>query len=453
MRLILTTMFLACVGLPLAACGNTTPTVSATEHDHEEHDHEEHDHEEHGHEEHGHEEHNHEEHDRERPDHDDHDHDEREEKSSQDEHAGHDHGDDEHSDHVELSPEAAREAGIVVSVAAMNAANETLSLPAELRFDADRVAAISPLVSGRIEKLTGREGDTISRGDTLAILASRELADLKAEYLSAETAETLARQALAREETLYAEKITSEADLQTATAALAAARAQREGVENKLHAVGVSDAELSKLSEAPDGSLATTRMRAPIGGVIAQRTAMLGASVSADDPGAPALFTIVDDSVLWADIAVYKQDISAVEPGIAVSLVSNTGATLASGEVALVLPSFDETSRTVTARMIVDNAERRLRPGQFVTAQIMTGNGALDVMVPAGAIVQVEGRSVVFVPTDDGFEPKQVTEGQQIGDRKVIRSGLAVGERYVSEGAFTLKAQLEKDAFGDGHVH
>ncbi|MEL7032250.1 MAG: efflux RND transporter periplasmic adaptor subunit [Pseudomonadota bacterium] len=352
-----------------------------------------------------------------------------------------------------MSLEAAREAGIVVSVAAKNAANETLSLPAELRFDADRVAAISPLVSGRIENLTAREGDTISRGDTLAVLASRELADLKAEYLTAETAETLARQALAREQTLYAEKITSEADLQTATAAFAGARAQREGVENKLHAVGVSDAELSKLSESPDGSLAATRVRAPIGGVIAQRTAMLGASVSADDPGAPALFTIVDDSVLWADIAVYKQDISAVQPGIAVNLVSSTGAMLASGQVALVLPSFDETSRTVTARMIVDNAEGRLRPGQFVTAQIMTGNGALAVMVPAGAIVQVEGRTVVFVPTDDGFEPKQVTEGQQIGDRKVIRSGLAVGERYVSEGAFTLKAQLEKDAFGDGHVH
>ena len=103
--------------------------------------------------------------------------------------------------------------------------------------------------------------------------------------------------------------------------------------------------------------------------------------------------------------------------------------------------------------MIVDNAGRGLRPGQFVTAQIDTGSGALAVMVPTGAVVQVEGRTVVFVPTDDGFEPRSVTEGQRIGDQTVIRSGLAVGEQYVTEGAFTLKAQLEKDAFGDGHVH
>ena len=439
MRLIFTLMFLAFAGLSLTACGNSTPSPSASEHGHDDHDgHAHDDHDEHDHN--GHDGH----------DHDDHDHDDH---SAQDEHAGHDHGDDEHSDHVELSPEAAREAGIIVAAAEMNTANGSLSLPAELRFDADRVAAISPLVSGRIERLAAGEGETVSRGDTLAVLASRELADLKAEYLSAATAETLARQALEREETLFAARITSEADLQTARAALAAARAQRGGVENKLHAVGVSDAELAALADAPDGSLATTRLRAPIGGTIAQRTAMLGATVSADDPGAPALFTIVDDSVLWADIAVYKQDIAAVQPGVPVRLVSNTGSALASGEIALVLPSFDETSRTVTARMIVDNAERRLRPGQFVTAQIETGNGEPAVMAPSSAIVQVEGRTVVFVPTDDGFEPRPVTPGRQIGDQTIIRSGLTEGERYVTEGAFTLKAQLEKDAFGDGHVH
>lgn len=443
MRLIFATMFLAFAGLSLQACGNSTPTESSVERDHDEHD--GHAHDDHGDEDYhsGHDNHSHDEDDQ----------DEHEDASPRDEHAEHDHGDDEHSDHVELSPAAALEAGIVIGVATTNSADESLNLPAELRFDADRVAAISPLVSGRIEKLIGREGDAISRGDTLAVLASRELADLKAEYLSAATAETLARQALDREETLFAEKITSEADLQTARAALTAARAQREGVENKLHAVGVSDAELSSLSQTPDGSLATTRLRAPISGVIAERTAMLGATVSADDPGAPALFTIVDDSVLWADIAVYKQDIGVVQPGIPVRLLSNTGNTLASGEVALVLPSFDEASRTVTARMIVDNGGRGLRPGQFVTAQIDTGSGALAVMVPTGAVVQVEGRTVVFVPTDDGFEPRSVTEGQRIGDQTVIHSGLAVGEQYVTEGAFTLKAQLEKDAFGDGHVH
>ena len=180
----------------------------------------------------------------------------------QDDHEQRDHGheDDDHADHVELTREAAQEAGIAVAAAEHGAVSQTLSLPAELRFDADRVAAVSPIVSGRITRLIAGEGDDVRRGATLAVLSSRELADLKAEFLSAVTAETLAQQALQREETLFADRITSRADLEAARASRAVARARREGIEHKLHAVGVTDAELQGLDEAPDGTFATIRM-------------------------------------------------------------------------------------------------------------------------------------------------------------------------------------------------
>ncbi len=369
-------------------------------------------------------------------------------------HDGHDdHENEDGSDHVELSPDAAAEAGIVVSRAEKKPVRQSLSLPAELRYDADRVAAVSPQVSGRVTRLMVGEGDTVKRGATLAILSSRELAELKAEYLMAESTEALATQAVDREETLFADRITSEADLQSARAALTSARATREGIENKLHAVGVSHRELEGINNAPDGSLANVSVRAPIGGIIARRTATLGASVSADDTSAPALFTIVDDSVLWADIAVYKQDAGAVQPGSAVRLRSETRAVLAEGKISVVLPAIDEGSRTATARMVVDNAERQMRPGQFVTAEIAAGNGELALQVPSGAIVEVEGRTSVFVPTDDGFEPRAVVPARDVSGQTVILSGLSEGEPFVSIGAFTLKAQLEKDAFGDDHDH
>ena len=358
-----------------------------------------------------------------------------------------------HSDHVELNPKAAAEAGIVVARAAYGPVRQTLSLPAELRYDADRLAVVSPQVIGRIIRLTAGEGDTVSQGATLAILRSRELAELKAEYMTASSAEDLARQVLKREEELFGERITSEADLQAARAALTAARANREGAEDKLHAVGVSHDELEGLADALDGTLADVRLSAPIGGIIARRTATLGATVSADDPNAPALFTIVDDRVLWVDIAVYKQDAGNVRQGSAVVLRSESGSRLAEGEITIVLPAIDETSRTATARMIVDNGERRMRPGQFVTADIVTEEDEQALQVPSGAIVEVERRTSVFVPTDHGFEPRAVVPGKELSGQTIILSGLSAGEQYVSEGAFTLKAQLEKDAFGDGHVH
>ncbi|MEM1088046.1 MAG: efflux RND transporter periplasmic adaptor subunit [Pseudomonadota bacterium] len=415
--------------LPLVACGNDAAgDVSAQSTSTDAHDHDDHD------------------------DHDDDDpHDHVEDDPS--DHADHDHGDDEHSDHVELTPAQALEAGIVVSRLEKAVLRQSINLPAELRFDADRIAAVTPRLSGRIVRVTATEGDKVSRGTTLAVISSRELADLKAEYLSAVTAVDLADQALAREETLFADRITSEADLQSARAASVAARASLTGIENKLHAVGVTDRELQNLAEAPDGSLANISVSAPIGGVIAIRTATLGAAVSGDDPNAPALFTIVDDSVLWADIAVYKQHAGSVRPGAKVVLKSETGALLIEGVIATVLPSIDETSRTATARMIVDNADNRMQPGQFVTAEIITGAGEARLQVPSTAIVSVEERVSVFVPTSDGFEPRAVSTGPEIGGQTIIRSGLSEGDQYVSEGAFTLKAQLEKDAFGDGHAH
>ncbi|MFN3211926.1 MAG: efflux RND transporter periplasmic adaptor subunit [Henriciella sp.] len=414
--------------LTLTACGNEQPSpqtaIDAADAQHDDHD----DHDDHE--------------DHEGDDNEDGDHDE------------HGHGDEgEHSDHVELSRDAAAEAGIRVSRAARAPLQQSLSLPAELRFDADRIAAVSPQISGRIIRLTAKEGDTVKSGATLAVLSSRELADLKAEYLTANTAEELARQALEREETLFSDRITSEADLQAARAAVAAASANREGVENKLHAVGVSHGELERLSDAPDGTLANVRLSAPIGGVIARRTATLGASVSADDPAAPALFTIVDDRVLWADIAVYKQSTGSVQVGSMVVLKSESGTALLKGEIATVLPAIDETSRTATARMIVENPEGRLRPGQFVTADISVGDGESRLQVPSSAIVDVEGRTSVFVPTKDGFEPSVVVPGAEVDGQTVILSGLSEGDEFVADGAFTLKAQLEKDAFGDDHDH
>ena len=135
------------------------------------------------------------------------------------------------------------------------------------------------------------------------------------------------------------------------------------------------------------------------------------------------------------------------------SLRQDGGRTVAQGTISTVLPVIDEASRTATARVVIDNSEHRLKPGQFVTARINTGDAQSVVRVPSDTIVSVENRSSVFVPTEDGFEAREVRAGASADGYTEIVSGLQAGEAFVSEGAFTLKAQLEKDAFGDDHDH
>lgn len=388
-------------------------------------------------------------------DHDDHDEEEdghsEEEGHADGEEEGHDdHGDEANGDVVLLDKAAAAEAGISLSPAETGPLSETLSLPAELRFDADRVAQVAAPVSGLVSRLDKGEGDKVKRGERLAVLSSRELAGLKADFLTAKSAEGLAASQYAREERLFADKITSQAELDAAKAALISARAEREAMENKLHAVGISDSVLERLGEAQDGSLASAPLVAPLGGTVISRSVSIGSSVEA---GGDALFVIVDDSQLWADIAVYKDDASAIETGQPVILRSRDGAEAARGKIALILPVISETTRTSTARVIVDNPESRLRPGQFVTAEISVGESGRALHVPSDAVVVVEDKPSVFVPVEGGFAPRPVKAGRTSAGLTEILDGLEQGERFVSAGAFTLKAQLEKDAFGDGHAH
>ncbi|KCZ90262.1 efflux RND transporter periplasmic adaptor subunit [Hyphomonas jannaschiana] len=373
---------------------------------------------------------------------------------SDENHAGHDEEDNEEhrgeSEHVELSADEVVASGIVIAEAERGDVSVPLELPAEIRFDADRVARVSSKVEGIVSRLYVGEGDSVGAGSALALLTSRELAGLKADYLNALSAERLSRAELDREEQLWEQKITSDADVQSARAEYTAAKATRQATENRLHAVGVSHRLLDALDEAEDGSFSQAVVTSPISGKVIQRNISLGETVSMD---ADPLFVIVDDSVVWADIAVYKEDLSKVDSGMDVELMRDDGGVLATGEIWTVLPVINETSRTATARVIVENAEHRMKPGQFVTARLATGATRSVVRVPSDAIVIVEGNPSVFVPTDDGFEPRQVEAGASARGFSEIRSGLAEGERFVSNGAFTLKAQLEKDAFGDGHAH
>lgn len=88
-----------------------------------------------------------------------------------------------------------------------------------------------------------------------------------------------------------------------------------------------------------------------------------------------------------------------------------------------------------------------------MTAKVAVGGSPVGLVVPKSALQTFEGKTVVFVRTDEGFEPKPVELGRQNGTTVEILSGLTAGQTYAAEGSFTLKAQLSKGAFGDGHNH
>ncbi|MDT8421990.1 MAG: efflux RND transporter periplasmic adaptor subunit, partial [Desulfuromonadales bacterium] len=357
---------------------------------------------------------------------------------------------DEHAeDVVRLSAADLKEFGIELDTAAVGVLDQYVDLPGEIVLNTDRLAHVVPRVSGIVRQVDKAVGDQVSSGERLAILESRELADAKAAYLGAVEREKLARIYFEREELLWQKKVTSEQEYLNARQAQSEARIARTSAEQQLHALGCSEQELAALSGKTDHAYTHYTLSAPFSGTLIEKHITLGENVTTDTE----VFTIADLSSVWVDINVYQKDLALIHKGQSVMIEIGHGIPQVSGKIAWVGPLVGEVTRTAKARVILDNPDGTLRPGLFVTAKVAVSSTAAGIVIPKSALQSFEGRSVVFVQDEDGFEPRPVLTGRENTTQVEILSGLQAGQRYVSQGAFTLKAQLSKGAFGDGHNH
>ncbi len=123
------------------------------------------------------------------------------------------------------------------------------------------------------------------------------------------------------------------------------------------------------------------------------------------------------------------------------------------GVISYVTPIVQETTRTATARVVLDNAAGRWRPGMFVVGVVEVSRHEAAVAVPRSALFSLHNETVVFVQDEHGFEIRTVRVGAMDDQSAEILTGLAAGDHFVSQGGFTLKAELEKSSFGHGHAH
>ena len=197
--------------------------------------------------------------------------------------------------------------------------------------------------------------------------------------------------------------------------------------------------------------LAWYPLRAPFDGTVIEKHLTLGEKHS-DDSGA---FTVADLSSVWVNIAVYQKDLTYVKKGVTVTVSAAGGMFSVEGTVAYVAPVVDERTRTALARVVLPNPDGKIRPGLFVNAQIAIGQEVASVVIPKLAVQRMGEQPVVFLDTSDGFKPAPVSLGRSNESRIEILSGLAAGQRYVTQGAFELKAKIVTSGLGAhaGHGH
>jgi len=370
----------------------------------------------------------------------------------EDGHEGQD--DDEHGDHeeeqvVRLDDAAMREFGVEVATAHSGNLQVHVSLPGEVIIDPDKLVHIVPRVSGIAHHVFKKLGDSVRAGEVLAVLESRELSEFKSAYLVARERSILAEAAFEREEKLWQQEISSEREYLETKQGLAEARIEMRAADQKLHALGFSESYLKQLRFEGNDSFTRYEIVAPFDGTVIEKHITLGELLQSETE----VFVIADLSSVWVNLTVYQNDLPFVSKGQPVHISAGAGMPIASGEIVYVSPIIDEETRTATARVVLPNEDGKWRPGTFITGKVGVEQVEVETIVPKTALQTIDNQTVIFVETEEGFEPHPVILGRTNDTSVEVVAGFHRGQRYVADGSFVLKAQLAKGAFGDGHNH
>lgn len=207
----------------------------------------------------------------------------------------------------------------------------------------------------------------------------------------------------------------------------------------------VREGETLALVESNE-SLRSYPVTTPISGIVTERNANPG-----EQAGEKPLFTVADLSSVWVELALFPRDTAKVRVGQAVRVKGADGVPAAVGKVVYVAPFGSAANQTLSARVLLDNPERRWAPGLNVTAEVTLAETSVPLAIRSSAIQTLESRDVVFVLDDDGFEPHPVRMGRTDGELTEIVEGLATGDRYAAANSFILKAELGKGSAEHDH--
>lgn len=353
---------------------------------------------------------------------------------------GHEAGEEHHEGVIELSEAARENAGLEVREAGPGQLSTTITLPGEIAINADRLAHLTPRVSGTVTEVKGQLGQRVKKGDVLAVLQSNELSEISRDARAANAHLKLAQANFDRLDDLYKQGVVAQKEQLSAKTDLEEAKIAAESANQML----------ALASEGGVG--ATYTLKAPIDGTILEKHVTLGEVLKSES----VAFVLADLSSVWVELTVYAKDLARIDVGQTVRVRADGIDEPATGTIEFLGATASSVSRSSHARVVLTNPGAKWRPGLFVSAEVAVATDQVDVVVPADAVQTVEGKSVVFVEDGEHFEVREVTPKRTGLDKDgvavvSIELGLAKGDKYVAKNAFVLKAELGKGSAEHDH--
>ena len=388
-------------------------------------------------------------------------------------------------DAIKVDPETAKRLQIKVEpvksqqlVLAIQTTGQIAALP-------DRKVEITSPIKGSVIELFVQPGASVRAGQTVAILSSPELGELRViaqeKRAEAEVDLRLAQQnydrhqqiavtniAQAKTELKFAQEsfdrdkelltrgaiprrqlLESETKLSTAKAATNRAESKLDllqaesEVKRAQSKIQLSDAayqaRLQQLgaNANPDGTVAIV---SPIDGIVSDREISLGESVA---EAGKALMTIVDNGTVLATANVYEKDLGKIKIGQSVRVkVTSLPSQTFEGKISMIGAVVEGDSRVIPVKAELDNAAGLLKPGMFAELELATSKSTESVLViPRSSIVEANGKQIVYIQNGDAFQPVEVSLGRESGDLVEVIDGVFEGDAIVTQRATQIYAQ------------
>lgn len=293
-----------------------------------------------------------------------------------------------------------------------------INLTGSIAPDENKTVKIFPMVSGVAKDVNVQLGDVVSRGQTLAVMKSAEMAGFTRDYISAEADLRSAKRAFESTQDLYKSGLASQKDFEQAQSDY-----QKAVAENK------RAGEVVNINKSnTEGYI----VRSPISGFVIEKNLTDNTQVRADN--STNLFTIADLSDVYVLINIYESDIANVQTGDPVKITTlSYPDKVFNGKIAKVYDMLDPDDKVVKARVKIANPGNRLKPGMFASVIIKAKSGEnLPVINTRGLIFDNDKNYVVVVDGKAHARIQQIDIAKKVEDRAYIRTGLKPGDRIVA---------------------
>ena len=312
--------------------------------------------------------------------------------------------------------------------------SRVLRLTGAVAYNAFNTTPVITQVGGPVSRILVVPGARVKLGQALLDVSSPDYSLLFATYLKARDSFRVADRNYARAQDLYAHQAIAERDLLQAESDRNQAQADLNASLLGLKILGIPRPE--DLEKAPSSS--EIPLLAPIGGEIVERDVAPGQLLQA---GTTQAFVISNMSTVWVLANIYQSDLANVKVGDEVTVQTDSYTDKFHGKISFISPALDPNTRTLQARIVVDNPGEKLKNNMYVTATVNAGVEQKAIAVPDASVLRNdENQPFVYVATGSNqFARRAVDIGQSQAGKTQILSGLIAGDKVVGDGSLFLQ--------------